>query len=259
MKFCFITASNNEEILRTNLLASPDLAGNEISVQRGARSASEAYNRGIDASGGEIMIFLHNDMFLPAGWLEKLRRTVEILKSADPNWGVLGIIGVTATGLAHGHVYSTGQKRELGSDFVGVREIQSLDEIVLVLRRASGLRFDERLPGFHFYGTDICLEARSRGLKSYVFAAFGLHNTRDVFMLPVAYWQCYLYMRRKWRHSLPIMTLSIAITRWHIPVLRHLLYMLRRAVRRQLTGEKIGERVADPGVALAGIARKASA
>ena len=40
--------------------------------------------------------------------------------------------------------------------------MQSFDELLIVLRRDSGLRFDEGLPGWHMYGTDIVQTARAR-------------------------------------------------------------------------------------------------
>jgi hypothetical protein len=41
--------------------------------------------------------------------------------------------------------------------------VATLDELLLVIRRDSGLRFDHAL-GFHLYGAEICLQARERGL-----------------------------------------------------------------------------------------------
>src|ERR1700722_4555641 len=42
-------------------------------------------------------------------------------------------------------------------------QVATLDELVLVVRGDSGLRFDPAL-GFHVYGADICLQARELGL-----------------------------------------------------------------------------------------------
>ena len=243
MKFAVIAASNNEDILHASLLASPDFAVAEVSVQRGAVSAAQAYNRGIAATSAEILIFAHQDMFLPAGWLPKLELSIASLAQTDPNWGVLGMFGVKASGHGEGYLYSTGLQRILGSKFEGAREVESLDEIVLVLRRDSGLRFDEGLTGFHLYGADICLQARSRGLKNYAFSAFGIHNTNGIALLPRAYWQCYLHLWKKWGQFLPVMTPCMPITRWHGPALR---YLARNIPRSLLRKKKVGKRVANP-------------
>ncbi len=41
--------------------------------------------------------------------------------------------------------------------------VATLDELLVVVWRDAGLRFDPAL-GFHFYGADLCLQARERGL-----------------------------------------------------------------------------------------------
>ena len=47
----------------------------------------------------------------------------------------------------------------------------SVDELLIVLRIGSGLRFDERLPGFHLHGTDIVQSALHRGLGAFAIDA----------------------------------------------------------------------------------------
>ena len=42
-----------------------------------------------------------------------------------------------------------------------------LDEHCLIIRKDSGLRFDENLTGWHMYGADICLQAYDKGLRCY--------------------------------------------------------------------------------------------
>ena len=41
--------------------------------------------------------------------------------------------------------------------------VATLDELLLIVRRDAGLRFDPDL-GFHLYGADICLQASEQGL-----------------------------------------------------------------------------------------------
>ena len=42
-------------------------------------------------------------------------------------------------------------------------QVATLDELLLIVKRDSGLRFDPEL-GFHLYGADICLQAIEQGL-----------------------------------------------------------------------------------------------
>ena len=122
--------------------------------------------------------------------------------------------------------------------------MESLDEVVLILRKSSGLRFDPHLAGFHMYGADICLEARRQGRKCYAIAAFCVHNTNQYGMLPFQFWRAYLAMRRKWKAELPIRTTCTEITRWCWPMIR---WNVVRAINLATGRDKPpAKRVSDP-------------
>ncbi len=220
-----VVAVNDEGMLRSSLLASPDIAAVEqVILKRGARSAAQTYTEGLAESRGEYVVFVHQDVFLPRGWLECLQRQIDRLTGTDPNWGVCGAYGVTSTGEGAGHIYSTGLGTILGGASLEARLVDTLDELLLVLRRRGGLRFDERLPGFHLYGSDICLEARTRGMNAYALAAFCIHNSRGIRFLPQGYWKAYCYMRRKWWNRLPVETPCLRLSRSPLPALRYVLW-----------------------------------
>ena len=65
--------------------------------------------------------------------------------------------------------------------------VATLDELLLVVRRDTPLRFDPAL-GFHLYGADICLQAAERGLAVVALGALCHHNSRSV-GLPQAFFQ----------------------------------------------------------------------
>jgi hypothetical protein len=101
-----------------------------------------------------------------------------------------------------------------------------------------------RLPHFHLYGTDICLEARARGLASYAFPGYCVHNTRQLLVLPRDFYRCYRYVKEKWRRYLPIRTPCITISRFDAD---RRWRRLRAGVGRVLGEPAVGaERVADP-------------
>jgi hypothetical protein len=131
----------------------------------------------------------------------------------------------------------------LGEQFEGGREVRTLDEAVLILRKSSGLRFDPELPGFHLYGADICLEAEARRLKCYAISAFCIHNTNGYNLLPRQFWRNYLFLRRKWRSRLPILTSCTEVTPWCSHILRLSLGTLRDMARGR---HYRGLRVRDP-------------
>jgi hypothetical protein len=244
MNWTVICAANNDQVLKSCLLNSPDIRGaSEVILQRGYNSAAAAYNSGLEKAKTDLVVFIHQDVYLPKGWIDSLQASLDRLSISDPKWGVLGVWGgIDAPGLP-GYMYWTGVGGTAGEPFEGVREVMSLDEVVLILRKSSGLWFDERLPGFHMYGTDICLEARRRGRKCYVFSGFCLHNTNVYDLLPLEFWRNCLFVRRKWKSELPINTPCIDITWSCWPMIR---WNLVRGVNIILRRHRPGKRVADP-------------
>ncbi len=218
----FVAAVNNDEILANNLLRSPAIAedGLPLKCYRGYNSASAAYNAGLEETESPIVVFVHQDVFLPAGWTAALRRAIDHLERHDPDWAVTGTYGRQGSGRYVGHVWSSGIGWRLGKRFADPIEAVCLDELVIVMRRAAGIRFDKGLPGFHLYGTDIVQIARAAGLRSYVADIPVIHNSRPVRQLGPDYLRAYRYMRRKWRKALPVLTPVVAVTYNPWPLLR---------------------------------------
>jgi hypothetical protein len=239
------SAVNNEAVASSCLLRSPDLPGEaEVLLQRGYRSAAEAYNAAIDAAKTDLLVFAHQDVYLPEGWERAAFEGIKLLSKTDPDWGVLGVWGVSPSGGRAGFVYDGGWRRTLGGPFSGGQQVDTLDELLLIVRKSSGLRFDPQLRGFHMYGTDICLEARRQGRKCYAIGAFCIHNTNQYRMLPLQFWQAYFFIRRKWKGQLPIQTPCITITRWCWPMLR---WNVVRAINLATGRDKPpAKRIADP-------------
>ncbi len=119
----------------------------------------------------------------------------------------------------------------LGKPFAQPIAIDTLDEYVLIMRKSSGLRFDPKLPHFHFYGTDICLSARKKKKSCYAISAFCIHNT-SYGLLPPEFFECYWRVKRKWKEFLPIQTSCIRVTRWNeeliVRRLKHVYFTLFR-------------------------------
>src|SRR5215831_4558017 len=107
----FAVAANNEELLETHFLASPSFRGehgHQILVQKSFSSATKAYNDAIDRARNDLIVFCHQDIFLPESWLNQLHNAIRQLEILDPNWGVIGPGGITRDGRGQGHLYSTG-------------------------------------------------------------------------------------------------------------------------------------------------------
>ena len=64
--------------------------------------------------------------------------------------------------------------------------------------------------GFHFYGADLCLEARRRGLAVAALDAICFHHSRGI-GLPPDFWPSAEAFKAKWAHQLPIATPCVYI------------------------------------------------
>ncbi len=212
----FVVAANSRDVLEQNLLASPCLQSGsrqQILIQKNYSSAAIAYNGALQNAVNNLVVFLHQDLFLPNSWLAQLEDSLSRLEEKDPNWGVAGCWGARADGKLCGYIYSSGLD-VLGEEFEQPIPVQTLDEIVLIVKKDSGLRFDDSLPHFHFYGADICMKAAARGRRCYAVSAFCIHNTHQLLTLPKEFYTCYRHVKTSWKERLPIQTSCIKISRF---------------------------------------------
>lgn len=229
---CIVVASNNDECLGRNLLASPLVQmGVQIHIERGAPSASVAYNRGLAATSAPIVIFAHQDVYFPQGWEARLFAAIAALQAQGANWALLGPFGMAqvfdtdqatsppssavqkSKALHLGDVWSTSLGRRVGLPVATPCLVQSFDELAIVMRRDAGLRFDEALPLWHLYGTDIVQIARAAGYGAYVIDAPVVHNDGFHGKLGADFTAAYHFIRQKWRDQLPLRSPVLWITR----------------------------------------------
>lgn len=204
----FVACVNNDDQLYSNLLRSPSLrepSKHQIILVRDAVSAADGLNYGIEHAENDVVVLLHQDVYLPAGWDARFIQQYEL---AQAHFGELGILGVFGTALEHGvkHEYGHVVDRHtlLLRGPVPAR-VDTLDELLLVVPRRTPLRFDSSL-GWHLYGADFALQARERGLGVGVIDALCFHNSRGGYALPDAYWRSADAFTSKWREQLPVVT-----------------------------------------------------
>jgi hypothetical protein len=207
---------NDDAILKRNLLASELAAKHSVPVhiERGAPSASIGYNNGLEATSAPIVILAHQDVYFPPKWHQRLAQAVALAEAHDPDWAVLAPFGMCAIGAEHlGDVWSTSVGRRIGRRVTSLAPVQSVDELVIVLRRASGLRFDPSLPNYHLYGLDIVQTAIASGKGAYVADLPVVHNDKFHEVLRRDFGECYAFIRRKWRDRLPLRTPVLWVTK----------------------------------------------
>jgi glycosyl transferase family 2 len=199
-----VVCVDNAELLRTTLLRSELAQRDDVPViqQVGFRSATQAFNDAMDRLDASCVVFVHQDVYLPRDWESQL----DAAMIANPKASVLGVFGIDTNREFRGRVWSQGLGAELDFRVQTAAPVCALDEIVLVVRTESGLRFDQDLPGFHLYGTDIVQRALQAGHEAVVFDGPVVHNSRPVRNLDSTYSESYRYMQKMWRERLPIET-----------------------------------------------------
>ncbi len=227
------SAINNQEILENNLLRSPLLARNQATVflQKDSESASKAYNQVLDKADADLIVFVHQDVYIPSGWHNRLQNAISQIGKHP--WAVIGIIGKTHEGEVVGRTWSTGIGREVGCRINSPEPVEYIDELLIVVNRKSCIVFDDELPGFHLYGTDIVQTALSKGYNAYVIDAPVIHNSLPYVKFGKDFVIAYKYMQNKWRKSLPLNTLVANITPWGWSLKKRLIKQLFKQDRRE--------------------------
>ena len=223
-----IAAVNDEACLELNLARSPMIASGAIPlhVERGAPSAAAAYNRGLDATDAPVLLMVHQDVYFPAGWEARLAAAIAAVEAVDPDWGVIGTYGMDIDHRGHGRLWSSSIGGMMGKRVTAPVAVQSLDELLIVVRRAAGLRFDEDPPLWHLYGTDIAQAALAAGSGAWVADLPVIHNDGFHGRLGADFTAGYDHIRRKWPARLPLRSPMVRIDRWGLGLP---LYRLRAA------------------------------
>lgn len=238
MAVTFIVPVGDEDIFRTNFLSSPAIAGehpHQIIVQKGFRCSGEAYNDGLDRAINDLIICAHQDVVLPVNWDHQfLARLDELNESQWVPTGIVGCIGITHEGRAAGHIYR--HDREFFPEPDLPVKVETLDELLISFRKSSGLRFDLNLPSFHFYAVDMCLLAQSRGMSNMAVNAPCFHQGKNRSGKPKEFFDSRKYMAEKWKHILPVHTLSGTLDRnpeyfWQQEAKQMMCKLLRKELR----------------------------
>jgi len=216
----FVVAASQQDVLQRCLLASPlwqeGIAQPEVIW--GADSAAAAFNPVIErlhaTQSAQWLIWVHQDVWLPSGWLQQWSTQLRLAQSRWPTLAVAGVYGVqheqhATTALRVGHVVDRGTLLREPAPLP--HAVNSLDELLVAVRVDSGLRWDPAL-GFDFYGTDVCLQALEQGYACAALDACCEHHTSTPSsgLMPrrlidrIA--RNSAVFERKWAHRLPLST-----------------------------------------------------
>jgi len=118
-------------------------------------------------SHSDFTIICHDDVALNNLKLTTLASQIANALRLYPKAAVFGVAGKDSR-FIHGQGHFISSK---GEEFWGIdlhRVMVSLDECFLVVRNSLGIMVGEGLEGFHFYGTELCVQARKLGYSSHV-------------------------------------------------------------------------------------------
>ena len=138
--------------------------------------AFSAYNRFLLEAKGRFVILCHQDILPIEDDRAVLDRRLKELDDLDPNWALCGNAGGRqARELVARISHPNGDEINLNGPFP--RDVMSLDENFIVVRRDANLALSRDLTGFHWYGSDLCLIADVLGWKAYVIDFHLLHKS----------------------------------------------------------------------------------
>jgi len=147
-------------------------------VNKGNKSLSQVYNEIIDESTNDIVVLIHDDLeFDTKNWGDKLLKVFE----KNPEYSILGLAGTkyldsnakwwsmpsTMYGIVNhkhqGKKWTSIYSPELNQK---VEETIIVDGLFLSFNKNKiNYRFDEDIPGFHFYDLGFCLPNYLSGIK----------------------------------------------------------------------------------------------
>lgn len=147
-------------------------------------SSYKALNTAADTANGNFLIYCHDDIVVKEDWLNSIATNIESLNRQAINWGVLGSAGITLEDKSAFFLIDE-EGNELWKTDSSIQhdkpyyEVKSLDEMCLITDRNKNIRFsDNDLSGFHFYGINLCLVAKSRGMNNYAINSY-IHHKSD--------------------------------------------------------------------------------
>lgn len=202
MKFSIICASHDDNVLKQNLLQSPQLNEHELIIIKRCKEVSKAYNEASLSATCTLQIFVHHDVYLPLGFFDSLTTSIVDLPISD--WGLLGVAGKSKNDEDVGFVLD--RDNEWGDKDNLPQEARTLDELLLVKQRDEFL-FDEKIPStHHLFGSDLCLQYSSKGYRNFAISAVCRHNSDYDNKVPESWFESAKYLRKKWSAFLPIPT-----------------------------------------------------
>lgn len=202
MKIEFITPTvTNKPTLINNLLLSPDFFRiYPLHVIQNSKHITYDIQSVIDTLLCDVVIVVHDDVRLLEGFEYNLLKS---LAKLPDDWAVAGVAGANNNGVI---AHIADRQTILGSRIDTPIEVDTIDEVLVAINMKQELRIDSGILTHHLWATDLCLQAKSQGLKNYIIEAMVHHNSTNNYQLGDDYYKQVNYIHSKWRHVLPFNT-----------------------------------------------------
>ncbi len=126
-----------------------------------------AIQKFIQQSKGEYILICHDDVSFNNVKRDLFIKEIKKISNINANASLFGVAGLSIDQHRRvGHFYDARGEHNYGFHKGG--EVESLDECLLVIKNGMGINVSDELKGYHFYGTDLCVNAREKGLSCYV-------------------------------------------------------------------------------------------
>ncbi|RYX87336.1 hypothetical protein EON73_01605 [bacterium] len=141
-----------------------------------AFNAYSGINEFLQQAKGKYVIICHQDILLHQDGLEELQACINLMDKIDAKWAVCGNAGAAGPNHIVYHLtYSNGNFMNKGKLPL---KVSALDENFLLIKNSAHLTLSGNLSGFHFYATDLVLQAELNGYSSYVIPFNLIHKSR---------------------------------------------------------------------------------
>lgn len=177
----FVTAVSRLEVFGRFLCESPCLKSGRrrLAAHLNASSAAQAFNAAMNSiavnASGTWLVWVHQDVLLPADWDKQFLAAVRSAQESMPALAVAGVYGIacgTGNSRRAGHVLDRGTLLRESAPLPCA--VNSLDELLFAVRADTRLMLDPAM-GFDFYGTDLVLRAQAGGWQAAVVDAYCEH------------------------------------------------------------------------------------
>jgi hypothetical protein len=211
-KYLFICPVTEPDTYNQILLKSNDLHSSKVIKLEGITRATTGFNSILAEYENDynVIIFLHQDVYLPENWLSRLDAAIDEI-STHGRWGAIGVAGAKPNGKLSCSLWMSALDMLLDCRDDNIEEVCALDEVLIAINTDENVRFDKDLPGFHLFGTSIVQDLADRGLKSYSINNPIIHHDKVKGQLDKSYDKAYFYLRKKYKHKLPIFNTVLPI------------------------------------------------